>query len=444
MSQHVMIGVQEKPELKQWIPLSLQHVFAMFSATVLVPILTGLSPTTALFTAGVGTLLYILITKGKVPAFLGSSFAYIAPIIAISSSADFGVAYAMGGAFCVGLFYCLIAFLISRFGIGWMDRLLPPVVIGSLIVVIGLNLAPVAMDMAMTGGTGTYSLAYFTIALVTLAIAIIASIFMKGIFNVIPILLGIVGGYLFALIMGAFFPAFHIIDFTIVKEASWFGFTKPAMPKFHWVPILTFLIVSLATIAEHLGDTLVISKVVGKDFYKDPGLHKTLAGDGIATAFASLFGGPPNTTYGENVGVMAITRVYSVWVIGGAAVTAIVLSFVQKFGALIRTIPTPVMGGVSMMLFGIIASAGIRTLVESGVDYGEKRHLTISSVILVIGIGGGMIQFTMGSGLSFQLGGVALAALVGILLNLILPKALDDIPEESAEEMIQDELNKKK
>jgi len=438
----VQIDVNEKPDLKHWIPLSIQHVFAMFGATILVPILTGLSPTTALFTAGLGTLLYILITQGKVPAFLGSSFAFIAPLIAISSSADFGLAYAMGGAFAAGIFYCVIAFIISRFGIAWMDRVLPPVVIGSVIMVIGLNLAPTAMDMAMTGGSGTYSLAYFTIALVTLAIAVISSIVLKGFFNVIPILLGIVGGYVFTLIMGSFFPAFHLIDYSGVKEAAWFGFAKFVVPKFHWVPILTFLIVSLATMAEHLGDTLVLSKVVGRDFYKDPGLHRTLAGDGIATAVASLFGGPPNTTYGENIGVMAITRVYSVWVIGGAAVIALVLSFIQKFGALIQTIPVPVMGGVSMMLFGIIASAGIRTVVESGVNYGEKRHLTISSVILVVGIGGGMIQFPLGEGLSFQLGGVALAAVVGIFLNLVLPRSLDDIPEETAEEMIQDGLKK--
>lgn len=438
----VRIDVQDKPVLKEWIPLSIQHVFAMFGATVLVPILTGLSPSIALFTSGVGTLLYILVTKGKVPAYLGSSFAFIAPLIAISSSADFGVAYALGGAFCVGLFYCLISFVISRFGIGWMDRLLPPVVIGSIIIVIGLNLAPVAMDMAMTGGSGNYSLALFSIAVVTLAIAVVSSIVLKGFFNVIPILIGIVGGYIFTLIMGSFFPAYHLIDFSGVKAAAWFGVTAPVMPKFHWIPILTFLIVSLATIAEHLGDTLVLSKVVGRDFYKDPGLHRTLAGDGIATSFAALFGGPPNTTYGENIGVMAISRVYSVWVIGGAAVLAVILSFIQKFGALIQTIPVPVMGGISMMLFGIIASAGIRTVVESGVNYGEKRHLTISSVILVVGIGGGLIKFPIGSGLNFELSGVALAALVGIILNLVLPRSLDDIPEETAEQMIQDELNK--
>ncbi|QEN09308.1 uracil permease [Oceanispirochaeta crateris] len=438
----VRIDVHDKPVLKEWIPLSIQHVFAMFGATVLVPMLTGLSPAVALFTSGVGTLVYILITKGKVPAYLGSSFAFIAPLIAISNSPDFGLAYALGGAFCVGLFYCLISLIISRFGIGWVDRLLPPVVIGSIIIVIGLKLAPTAMDMAMTGGSGNYSLAYFSIAVVTLSIAVISSIVLKGFFNVIPILIGIVGGYVFTLVMGLVFPAFKLIDFAIVGDAAWFGVAKPVIPKFHWVPILTFLIVSLATIAEHLGDTLVLSKVVGRDFYKDPGLHRTLAGDGVATSIAALFGGPPNTTYGENIGVMAITRVYSIWVIGGAAVTAIILSFIQKFGALIQTIPVPVMGGVSMMLFGIIASAGIRTVVESGVNYGEKRHLTISSVILVIGIGGGMIKFPIGSGLNFELSGVALAAVVGILLNLVLPKSLDDLPEETAEEMIEDELSK--
>ncbi len=434
------IGVQEKPAPKEWIPLSIQHVFAMFGATILVPMLTNLSPGTALFTSGVGTLVYIVITGGKVPAYLGSSFAFIAPLIAIGNSPDFGIAYALGASFCVGIFYCLIAFAISKLGIAWMDKLLPPVVIGSIIMVIGLKLAPTAMNMAMTGGSGTYSLAYFSIALVTLGIAVTSSIALKGFFNVIPILIGILGGYFFTLVMGLFFPAYHLINFTVVKNAPWLGLSKPVMPRFHWVPILTFLIVSLATIAEHLGDTLVLSKVVGKDFYKTPGLHRTLAGDGIATSIAALFGGPPNTTYGENIGVMAITRVYSIWVIGGAAIFAIFLSFIQKFGALIQTIPVPVMGGVSMMLFGIIASAGIRTVVESGVNYGEKRHLTISSVILVMGIGGGMIKFPMGHGLNFELGGVALAAVTGILLNLILPKSLDDIPEETAEEMILEEL----
>jgi len=426
-----IIGVNEKPALKKWIPLSFQHVFAMFSATVLVPILTGLNPSTALFTSGVGTLLYMLITKGKVPAYLGSSFAFIAPLIAVSAS--YGVEYALGGAFAVGIFYIIVSQIIRFAGHKWIDRMLPPVVIGSIIMVIGLKLAPVAMDMAMTGGTGTYNLVYLAIAAVTLGVAIIAAIVLKGFFTVIPVLIGIVGGYVFTLIMGSIFPAFKLISFDNVAQAAWFGLPTFAIPKFSIIPIVTFLLVSLATIAEHLGDTLVMSRVVDRDFYKDPGLHRTLAGDGAATALAALFGGPPNTTYGENIGVLAITRVYSVWVVGGAAVVATTFSFIQKIGALIQTIPTPVMGGISMMLFGIIASAGIRTVVESGVDYSCKRNLTISSVILVLGIGGGMIQFPINEGLNFELGGVALAALVGIILNLILPPSLDNKVKEELE-----------
>ena len=244
-------------------------------------------------------------------------------------------------------------------------------------------------------------------------------------------MIGLVGGYLFTLIMGCFFPAYKLIDFTAVAEAKWFGlpFLQQAAdgsyfwlaPKFNLVAIITFIIVSLATICEHLGDTMVTSRVVGKDFFKDPGLHKTLLGDGLATAWAAVWGGPPNTTYGENVGVMAITKVYSVWVIGGAAVFALVLSFFQKFGALIQTIPGPVMGGISMLLYGLIASSGLHTIVESGVDYQDKRNLTISSVIMVIGIGGGMLEFAIGKSFTVSLGGVALATLVGILLNLIIP-----------------------
>ncbi len=428
---HEIIDVAQKPELKKWIPLSLQHVFAMFGATVLVPLLTGLSPSVALFTSGMGTLIYILITQGKVPTYLGSSFAFIVPLITISGS--HGVAYAMGAAFCVGIFYVIVSAIISRFGVGWLDRIIPPVVIGSVIIVIGLNLAPTAMNMAMyplADAANGYSGSYALIAVVTLAIAIFCSIVMKGFFTVIPILIAIIGGYIFTLIMGLMFPSFALIDFQTINDAAWFGLPKFVMPKFGLVPIVTFLLVSFATIAEHLGDTMVVSKVVGRDFYKDPGLHRTLAGDGVATAFASLFGGPPNTTYGENIGVMAITKVYSVWVIGGAAVFALLLSFIQKVGAIISTIPTPVMGGISMMLFGIIASAGIRTVVESGVDYSCKRNLTITSVILVIGIGGGRIFFPISESLSFELGGVALATFVGILLNLILPPSLKKKEDE--------------
>jgi len=234
-------------------------------------------------------------------------------------------------------------------------------------------------------------------------------------------LIGLVSGYLFTLIMGFIFPSYAIIDFQVVKDAPWFGLPSFNLPRFSLVPVLTFVIVSLATICEHLGDTLVTSKIVGQDFYKNPGLHRTLTGDGLATAWAAFWGGPPNTTYGENVGVMAITRVYSVWVIGGAAVIAVILSFFKKFGAIIQTIPSPVLGGISMLLFGIIASSGLRTLVENGVDYKDKRNLTISSVILVIGIGGGLFAFSITSNLRFELAGVALATVVGIILNLIFP-----------------------
>jgi len=437
-SNQEILGPHDRPPLARWIPLSFQHVFAMFGATVLVPLLTGLSTSTALFTAGTGTLLYILITGAKVPTFLGSSFAFIPALIGIGSK--YGMPYAMGGAICAGLFYCLVALIIKLVGRGWIDRALPPVVIGSVIVVIGMCLAPTAISEAMyrtvTDATGAshseYSLVYFSIAAVTLCIAVIATIFLKGFFNTISILIGLIGGYLFTFIMGLFFPAYHIIDFTVVENARWLGIPFLSLndaghyvyvaPKFNIVAILTFIIVSISTICEHLGDILTTSKVVGKNFYEDPGLHRTLCGDGLATAWAAVWGGPPNTTYGENIGVMAITKVYSVWVIGGAAVIAVILSFCQKFGAVIQTIPTPVLGGICTLLYGLIASSGLRTLVEGGVDYQNKRNLTISSVILVIGIGGGVFQFSVGGGFTFSLGGVALATVVGIFLNLIIPQ----------------------
>lgn len=412
-------GPNDKPPIAEWVFLSIQHVFAMFGATILVPILTGLSPSAALFSAGTGTLIYIIITKAKVPAFLGSSFAFIPGIIMVSS--QFGMEYAMGGAFFAGIFYTLIAGVIKKAGRKWIDKALPPVVIGSVIIVIGLNLAPTAMGMAMNGADGNYNLTYLSIAVFTLSVTIIANIFFKKFWALIPILIGLFSGYFFTLIMGEIFPSYAIINFSAVKEAAWFGLPHFAVPKFNLVAILTFIIISFATICEHLGDILVLSNVVGENYYENPGLHRTILGDGIATAWASFWGGPPNTTYGENIGVLAITRVYSVWVIGGAAIIATVLSFFTKFGALIQTIPSPVLGGISMLLFGIIASSGLRTLVESGVNYQDKRNLTISSVIMVIGIGGGMVQFPLANGLNFSLGGVALATVVGIILNLVLP-----------------------
>lgn len=412
----------DRPPVSKWIPLSIQHVFAMFGATVLVPILTGLSVTSALFTAGTGTLIYILITGAKVPAFLGSSFAFIPAIIGIA--ATYGVPYAMGGAVAAGIFYGIIATIIRASGLTWVKKVLPPVVIGSVIIVIGLSLAPTAIDMAMNDASGNYSLVYLSMAVVTLAATVVANIFLKGFFSIIPILIGLVFGYLFTLVMGFVFPLYALIDFSGVQEAAWMGLPQFQVPKFNVVAMVTFIIVSLATMAEHLGDTVTLGNVVGKDFTQNPGLHRTLAGDGVATAWAAFWGGPPNTTYGENIGVMAITRVYSVWVIGGAAVVATILSFFPKVGALIQTIPTPVIGGISMLLFGIIASSGMRNLVESGVDYKDKRNLIISSVILVIGIGGGLVAFPIGGGLEFQMGGVALATLIGIVLNLVIPKTV--------------------
>jgi uracil permease len=429
MTNQEILRPQDKPNLARWIPLSFQHVFAMFGATILVPILTGLEPSAALFTAGTGTLIFILCTGAKVPAFLGSSFAFIPALTAIGASAKYGIPYALGGAVAAGLFYCLVSLIIRFTGTKWLDKTLPPVVIGSVIIVIGLCLAPVAMNMAMNDVNDNYSLVSLSIAAFTLLIIIVANIFLKGFFSTIPILIGLVSGYLFTLIMGFIFPAYAIIDFQVVKDTPWFGFPTFSTPKFGLVPVLTFIIISFATICEHLGDVLVTSKIVGQDFYKNPGLHRTLLGDGLATAWASLFGGPPNTTYGENIGVMAITRVYSVWVIGGAAVIAVILSFLTKVGAIIRTIPSPVLGGICMLLFGIIASSGLRTIVESGIDFKDKRNLTINSVILVIGIGGGQLAFRITNDLHFILSGVALSTVVGIVLNLIIPKTQEKTEE---------------
>ena len=426
-----VLGPRDKPPLGKWIPLSFQHVFAMFGATILVPLLTGLSPATALFTAGTGTLIFIALTGARVPAFLGSSFAFIPALMTINAA--YGIPYAMGGAMAAGLFYCLVALVVRFAGKKWIDRALPPVVIGSVIVVIGLNLAPTAMNMAMRVGgspSGEYSLTLLSISAVTLCVTIFASVLLKNFFSVIPILLGLVSGYLFTLIMGFFFPEFRLIDFQLVRDASWFGLPVFSAPRFSLIPVFTFIIISLATMCEHLGDVLVTSKIVGQNFYKSPGLHRTLAGDGIATAWAALWGGPPNTTYGENIGVMAITHVYSVWVTGGAAVIAVFLSFFQKFGALIQTIPTPVMGGVSILLFGVIAASGLRIIVESGINYKNKQNLTITSVILVIGIGGGMLAFGITQDLTFQLSGVALATVVGIILNLLFPASKATIEEK--------------
>lgn len=405
-----IVDVHERLPMQQMIPLGIQHLFAMFGATVLVPLLTGLDPAVALFTSGAGTLLFILITKGKVPAYLGSSFAFIVPIQFIS--AQYGIEYALGGTVAVGLLYAVVAGIVRLVGTDWLNRLLPPVVVGPVIIVIGLGLAPTGVQMAGLIGEDAHLLNPNVLtAIFTLAVAVLASIKFRGFLASIPVLIGIVAGYIFGLIMG-------IVDLTPVREAAWFALPDFTLPRFAAPALAIMLPVSLVTLAEHVGDVMVISRVVGRNFLTNPGLNRTLAGDGLATALAGLLGGPPNTTYGENVGVMAITRVYSVWVIGLAAIFACSLAFIQKVGALIQTIPSAVMGGIAIMLFGVIASSGLRTLIEQKVDLSQTRNLLIASIILVLGVGNSMLIL----GGNINLSGMALAAIVGVILNLILPE----------------------
>ncbi|TCS84388.1 uracil permease [Tepidibacillus fermentans] len=413
MSKKPVLDVNEMPNLLRWIPLSFQHLFAMFGATILVPILTGLNPSVALLSSGIGTLAYLIITKGKIPAYLGSSFAFIAPIISVSKADGMGAA--MFGSFFAGIIYAIVALIIFKFGSDWIHKILPPVVIGSVVIVIGLGLATVAVDMAMNvtvNGQTVYSLKHFLIALATLSIAVVASTVFRGFLGVIPILLGIIGGYIISLLAG-------IVDLTKVYEAPWFAIPTFTTPEFSWKAAIIMAPVALVTITEHIGHLMVTGSIMDRDLVKDPGLHRSILGDGVATSIAALIGGPPNTTYGENIGVMAITRVYSIFVIAGAAIFAMSFAFIGKLGALITTIPTPVMGGVSILLFGIIASAGLRMLVENGIDYSDKRNLVISSVIMVIGVGNAALHL---KGIHVDIEGMALATIIGVILNLVLPK----------------------
>ncbi len=415
------LDVHDRPKFFQGLLLSSQHLFAMFGATVLVPFLTGLPVSAALIASGIGTLLYILITKGQIPAYLGSSFAFILPItIALGANTLGEVLTAL---FFSGVLYVLIGLVIRLAGTGWIIRLLPPIVVGPVIMVIGLGLAPVAVDMAMYTDSGNqegYSMTYITVALITLTITILASIFLKGVLGLIPILIGIVGGYVTALMFG-------IVDLELIKTTGWFVLPDLYIPYQDYTPamnlglFMVMLPIVFVTISEHIGHQMVINKIVGRDFFKKPGLHRSIIGDGVATMFASTIGGPPTTTYGENIGVLAITRIFSVWVIGGAAVLAVILGFVGKFTAVVQSIPSPVMGGVSILLFGIIAASGLRMLIDARIDFDNKRNLVIASVILVIGIGKAHLDFTIGN-IPFNLEGMALAAVAGIILNLILPK----------------------
>lgn len=409
------VGLHERPTGGRWLVLSIQHLFAMFGATILVPLLTGLSPAVGLVTSGLGTLLYIAITRGRIPAYLGSSFAFIAPITAGSEIA--GPQGALVGAFCAGLVYLAVAGAIRAFGVNWLLRLLPPVVVGPVIMVIGLSLASVAVDMATNqAGGGDYSALHFGVALATLAITILAAVMLRGFLSMVPVLIGILAGYLIA-------AGFGLVDFSQVTSAAVLRAPDFIVPfvthETNVPPEIFFLLVPVAvvTVAEHIGDQFVLSKVIGRNTLKEPGLHRSLSGDGLATMLAACLGGPPNTTYGENIGVLAITRVFSVWVIGGAAVLAVGLGFLGNFSAFLNSIPTAVMGGVSILLFGIIAASGLRTMIEGRVDLGEKRNLAITAVILVIGIGGAVLPL----GDLVELSGMALAAIIGILLNLVLP-----------------------
>ncbi|ERK60374.1 uracil permease [Gemella bergeri ATCC 700627] len=413
-----ILDVHEKPKLALWITLSLQHLFAMFGATVLVPILTGLPASTALTTSGIGTLMYLFITRGKIPAYLGSSFAFINPIIALSTTHN--IETAMLGAFLASLVYGVVALFIYKFGVGWLLKLLPPVVVGPIIIVIGLGISPTAVNMAMyktVNGTKVYDLKYFLVALATLIITIICAVALKGFAKQIPVLLGIVFGYIVAVFAG-------LVDFQPVIDAPWFSLPKFTVPFITYTPEwnvaeLAMVPIAIVTINEHIGHQMVLSEVVGKNFLEDPGLHRSILADGTAMMFASLLGGPPSTTYGENIGVLAITRIFSVFVLGGAAIFALILSFIGKFSALISTIPSPVMGGVSILLFGIIASSGLRMLVDEKVDLSINRNLVISSVIIVLGVGGAMLKF---ESINFELPSMALAAITGVLLNACLPK----------------------
>jgi uracil permease len=334
----------------------------------------------------------------------------------------------MVGSFLAGVVYGLVALLIKIVGYKWIMKLLPPVVVGPVIIVIGLSLAGTAVDMAMNSPEGEYNLTYFSVALVTLAITIVCSVAFKGFVSLIPVLIGIAVGYLYALAIG-------LVDFSKVIEAGLFqkpDFIIPFVtytPGFSYEIVLLMVPVAVVTLSEHIGHQLVLGKVVERDYLKEPGLHRSIFGDGVATMIASLIGGPPNTTYGENIGVLAITRVYSVYIIAGAAVMAVVFGFIGKISAFISSIPTPVMGGVSILLFGIIASSGLRMLTDNKIDFGNKRNLVISSVILVIGIGGAMIKVSE----QFELHGMALAAIIGIVLNLVLPgrKAAESEQTES-------------
>jgi len=411
-SEPKFIDVHEKPPLITAIPLSLQHLFAMFGSTVLVPIILGVNPAIILLMNGIGTLLYLFICKGKIPAYLGSSFAFISPVTAVTASYSYEAA--LGGFIVVGIVFSLVALLIGKVGTGWIDVIFPPAAMGAIVAIIGLELIPVAAGNAgIIGNTADWSPdpKVLTASLVTFGVAVFGTVLFRGFMRIISILFSIIVGYLISIPLG-------LVNFTPVKEANWIQMPTFYTPTFELNAILIILPAALVIIAEHVGHLVVTSNIVGKDLSKDPGLHRSLLGNGISTIISGFVGSTPNTTYGENIGVLALTRVYSVFVIGGAAVIAIALSFVGKLAALILVIPPAVMGGVSLLLFGVIGASGIRILVDSKVDYGKAQNIVLTTVILVIGLSGATLKFG-----NFELKGMALATMLGIVLALIFKVA---------------------
>jgi len=398
------IQVDQKLPFMQGLPLSLQHMFAMFGANVLVPILLGIDPAIVLLFNGIGTLLYMLITKKKIPVYLGASSAFIACGQLVVSK--YGYPSALSGFITVGIAFVLVSGIISKVGYKWVYAILPPAAIGAVIAVIGLALGPIAARMS--GLTAeVMDPVTVSIAMVTLAVTIFGYVFFKGFLSIIPILVGIVSGYIFAVCMGQ-------VDFTLVKQAPWFALPTFTAPVYNPSAIAIILPVALVCIAEHIGDLIVVSSVVGRDLLKDPGLHRSFFGNGLSVILSGFCGSTPNTTYSENVSVLAITRIFSVYVVAGAAGLSILLSFLGKFSALIRTIPDSVIGGVSLLLFGVIATSGIRTLMEQKVDYNKPTNLVMTSIVLIIGVSGAHV--TIGS-VTFE--GMALAAIFAVILGAI-------------------------
>lgn len=414
----LVLDINEKPTRLQGLLLSFQHVFAMFGATILVPLILGMPVSVALFASGIGTLIYQLATQCKVPVYLGSSFAYISAMALAIKEMGGDVSAAQTGVMLVGLIYVAIAALIRLLGTNWIDRLLPPVVIGPMIIVIGLGLANSAVTSAGFVADGDWRT--IPVAIVTFLIAAVVNTKGKGFVKIVPFLVAIVGGYLFALLLG-------LVDLEPVRMAAWFELPQFYLPfrtglfaqyRFYFGPeMVAILPIAIVTVAEHIGDHTVLGQICGRNFLKEPGLSRTLIGDGVATTVSAFIGGPANTTYGENTGVIGMTKIASVSVIRQAALIAIAFSFLGKFTALISTIPNAVLGGMSILLYGVIASNGLKVLIESRVDFGQVRNLIIASSMLVLGLGGAVLPLG-----AITLSGTALSAIVGIVLNLILPK----------------------